>query len=251
MKENDMTTPIPTDDSMLPADCWFQAPDARSSEFFPIFSRVSVALFQSLRKTIPAIALSDISAYDDRGLAHAMLIYRASRPNRPQPRADFTYDVLNPKSMTYFCRMAHRSLPTVLRETCALLKANGRPDLVKYYHPEETKPILHAARTHRTVRVPLNKMLVTEGLMLHELIHFADTRATTPNLRFGRRQQFERRWTTLLNHFCREFPFTAAGPIALQAATDALISARRDYELEQQNAQDPHSAPERSQLLAA
>lgn len=219
-----------------PGECWFDAPSSGTAHFFFVFAQVSRALQQALREKLPPLLFTDVDRYADLGYGYSMLVYRASRPYRPMPCCDFSYDLLDPESMDKFFRLANGNLTELLAETSSALASAGLPDLARRYHPRNSRRILHIARTQKQFRKPLYQMLVTESLLLHELFQFGGTSALPPRLRAQKRALVEKHWTSFLRHFCRSFDFSPAGPALMQVVTDAFLSAQQRWYVERRQA---------------
>src|SRR5947209_7257814 len=93
--------------------CWFNAPAERTTHFFPVFLRVSVAVQSSLRQMLPESYLSDITLFRDTRMVYPLLVYAASRAYTPRLRTDFTWDILNRELMGKFYYSVRLNLPKV------------------------------------------------------------------------------------------------------------------------------------------
>ena len=211
---------------LLPPDCWFEAPPERTARFLPVFSKVSRALQRALRDTLPEHLFHDIEMYGDLTFAFPMLVYGASHTSSVRSRADFHYDVQNVESMELFFASAERGLKKVLPKVHEKLMTAGRSDLAATFRPMRIEIIVRSVRTTRCYRKPLNQMLVTEALLLNELVALCDPANAKPVKRPRTAARFVSRWTSLLRRFCKGFDFVAAGPAILRASTAALLAAQ-------------------------
>lgn len=154
----------------LPGDlalAWLEVPEERDPDFFPVFAAVSVAVQQALRRWLPYLYFSDPERYDDPTLAHPLLVYASTPPFPGQPRAAFTYDLMDRDNTPLRRRSTKRELVARLKSTEQILLAVGRPQTAERYSPRAARAILAAVERHPRL---LNKLLVADTFFVDAVI---------------------------------------------------------------------------------
>jgi hypothetical protein len=212
---------------------WLNAPGTRSSEFFEVYSRVSVAVQHAMRKWLPLVWFSDLDRYDDFNAAHALLVYQATRPYSGRPRSDFTYDVQSPDGSALLRKGLARDLAAVLKPVEQLLRAGGKRSISRFYCPDQAMRIL--AGVQRQPRL-FNALLVADTFSVDSLVQlgtsgraFTDTAASDPRTAVRRLATFAAGFVTAFHRKLRRLyggrDFTAFGSLLLIEATRALNAA--------------------------
>ena len=203
-------------------ETWLRAPGERSTDFFPAFARISVAVQQVLRERVPAAYFEKLDNYGDTKRAYPMLIYRASRPFRARMRTELNYDVLNPAALARVFRSAKQCLPDLLEQTQVLLNGAGRSDLTRYYQPRRTSDIIASVQRLSKSRRCLYVLIRSEGVLTNALIDLAGLGSLSPRHRLKRTATFEKRWSFQLRRLYPGTDFLSLAPALLEAATRAL-----------------------------
>jgi len=148
-------------------ETWLRTPGERDAEFFPVFSRVSVAVQTAMRRALPHTYFRNLDEYETLASAYALLVYQASKPFAGRPRSEFTYDVMEDRSMASVYRSAAQALPQVLEGVSAMLAASGRSRIATFYAPRQTANIL--ASVQRNPRL-LRSLLVADAHFVGALV---------------------------------------------------------------------------------
>ena len=209
---------------MIPDERWMNAPAFQTWRFYPVYSQVARALHQSMRDELPAIYFRDPARLLNVRQSYPMLVFQASRPCTSQANL-FCHDVLDAEIMDTFFRMSRAKLIHGLEAARAAALAAGLKDTAAHYYGRHAKHVIESTRKNVTFRRPLNKMLLVEAAMLHDLIAFAGK--YPPSQRAKRIADFNRRWNIHLRRFFGTTDFTEAGPKLLSAATAALTRTQQ------------------------
>ena len=78
------------------AGAWLRAPGERDSNFFGVYSKVSVALQRMMRRWVPFIYFSDPGRYEDVRTAFPLIFYRSTWPCSGR-RGELAYDLVSPE----------------------------------------------------------------------------------------------------------------------------------------------------------
>lgn len=206
---------------------WRDCPPQCTSEFASAFFQISSAIQARMREILPPRFFSGPDAYGEIRFAYPMLVYSCSRPSPPRYRTDFTYDPLNPSLMSSFFWSAKQSIVARIEETHRFLEAQGQSEMAALYLSRRASGILDYVRAHRRA---LDGILVAEGALVNELIHFAG-RMRRHRTRPGREgERVLRSWASVLR---RAYPSIDLRDCAFDlfvVATRALIDARRSWE---------------------
>ncbi|MGH9614104.1 MAG: hypothetical protein ACRD4P_13600 [Bryobacteraceae bacterium] len=206
---------------------WRDCPPQCTSEFASAFFQISRTIQAQVREILPARFFSMPNAYGEIRFAYPMLAYSCSRPSPPRYRTDFTYDTLNPSLMSSFFWSARQSILARIEETHRFLEAQGQSETAALYLPRRAFGILDYVRSHRRA---LDGILVAEGALVNELIHFAD-RLRRHRTRPGREaERVLRSWASILR---RTYPSVDLSDCAFDLfvlATRALNEARHSRE---------------------
>lgn len=214
---------------LVPDDCWFSAPAERTPYFLATFLKISRALHQSLRDTLAPMLFSDLRRLANTQDGYTLLFYHASRPFHS--KTEFSYDVLDPQKMDKFFKLATPRFRQLVGEVWSKLKSAGLDDIVRLYLPVRADRIITALRTKERYRRRINQMLVSEARLLTELIRLGGVAGCPAKVRARRSAEFIQEWNVVLRRFYAGRDFTAAGPILLRAATIALVTAQRRYQM--------------------
>ncbi|HOL72024.1 MAG TPA: hypothetical protein PLA43_10550 [Bryobacteraceae bacterium] len=212
---------------------WLHAPDESSSEYFPTFSAVSVAVQRALRQWLPYLYFSDIDRYGDLEAAFPLIVYKCMRPYPGRGRGEFTYDVMEPQTMPLALRSAARALPAETRRIHALLTAAGKPKIAKFYAPDETRQIIAAVQRKPHLLngllsadaffVDNLQRLAKEGRALREALPANPKRAVKKLAKFA--AEFVATFHRRLRRLYGGQNFTQFGSLLLVEATRALHGA--------------------------
>jgi hypothetical protein len=146
---------------------WLKTPGERDPDFFAVFSRMSVAVQTAMRRWIPFGYFQNLNEYETLGSAFALLAYQTSKPFAGRPRSEFTYDVMEDRSMARVFRTAGKALPRVLESVSATLAASGREEAASFYAPHRAESIL--ATVQRNPRM-VRSLLVADAFYIGALV---------------------------------------------------------------------------------
>jgi hypothetical protein len=163
--------PIEATGSLL--SVWQNTPRERHCHYYPVFSRMALAIQESLRRWILAayaLEVEDVANFEAFG---DIVAYAAVRPHAERRQRDFSYDVLDPDLMDYAFGRASRRLEPLLRSAYAVLMDAGREDDALQYARTDLR--IHAPRLAERAkrRYRVRAMLVSEGVLIYALIKFA------------------------------------------------------------------------------
>jgi len=150
---------------------WLNAPRERSVAFYEAFLRVSCAAQRAMRLWLPYVYFSDIDRYDDLEAAWPLLVYQASRPYSRRVRSEFTYDAMNPRSVSLALGHAAHGLPGVLETVQARLLAAGKRRTAGFYRPSQAKKII--ASVSRGPR-RFKNLLAADAHLVGDLVSLAN-----------------------------------------------------------------------------
>jgi hypothetical protein len=154
-------------------EAWQNAPRERHCYYYSVFSRLALAVQNSLRRwTLASFATSpeELANFEAGG---DVMVYAATRPYAEKKANDFSYDVLDPGLMDFAFGRASRRLEPLLRTAYGELMAAGREEDARQYVRRDVRlyaPRL-AERARRRHRV--RAMLVAEGVLIYAMIRFA------------------------------------------------------------------------------
>ena len=202
---------------------WLDAPPETSTEFFPAFVRVSMALQSELRRRLPERFLSDIERFEDVHMAYPLLVYSASRPFPGAPRTDFTYDILNREMMKSFYFSARTDLPAMLAPIWRRLRAAGLNEIAPNYRPDRSKRIIASVQRRKKERRRLNHILIMETRMVNDLIGFAGAKGLRPRRQRQVVCRIRRSLLMRLRRIYAKYDFTGLVQEIIDAITPALL----------------------------
>jgi len=150
---------------------WLDVPAERSLAFYGAFTGVSSAVQRCLRLWLPYAYFAEMDRYDDFDSAWPLLVYQASKPFSRRMRSEFTYDPMNPKSVSLAFSHAGRRLPGILETVEALLLRADRQQTAELYKPSQAKKIIAAVRRgpHR-----FNNLLASDAHLVGALVNLAN-----------------------------------------------------------------------------
>lgn len=140
---------------------WLEAPGKKDERYFRVFSAVSVAVQQAMRKWLPYVYFSQIDRYRDLAAAQPLVVYQTSRAFSGK---GFTYDPQNPQLV---CRSAAVALGAELGRVQQMLTQAGHARTAAFYAPSEGPNIL--ARVERDPRL-ITSLLISDALFVRQLI---------------------------------------------------------------------------------
>ena len=206
---------------------WRDCPPQCTSEFASAFFQISRTIQAQMREILPPRFFSRPDAYREIRFAYPMLVYSCSRPSPPRYRTDFTYDPLNPLLMSSFFWSAKQGLVARIEETHRFLEAQGQSETAALYLSRRAFGILDYVRAHRRT---LDGILVAEGALVNELIHFAD-RMRRHRSRPGREaERVLRSWASILRRTYPSIDLSGCAFDLFALATRTLIDARHAWE---------------------
>jgi hypothetical protein len=202
---------------------WFDAPPETSTDFFPAFVRVSMALQAELRRLLPGIFLSDLERFENVHMVYPLLVYGASRPFPGAPRTDFTYDILNREMMKTFYFSARNDLPVMLASIWKRLRDAGLRELAVNYRPDRSKRIIVSVQRLKIERRRLNHILTMETRMVNDLIGFAGVQGLSPFKRQSLARRIRKALIMRLRRIYAKHDFTELVEEIIDAITPALL----------------------------
>lgn len=216
------------------AGAWLRAPAERDPDFFEVYSAVSVAVQQALRKWLPYVYFSDLAQYDNNAAAYPLVVYGSTRPFAGKPRSEFTYDVMVPDGAGLSKRPAVRNLSIELERIERLLTAAGKVKTARFYAPRYAPDILAAVQ--RQPRL-LNALLAADAVLVDNFVklgvrgrELSDALANDPQRPVRDLVKFAGEFVTVFHRKLRRLygghSFIAFGSLLLIEATRALNKAR-------------------------
>lgn len=201
---------------------WTSAPAVHTQGYFPVFSRVSLALQIAMRSMIPAAYFQNSGNFRDLKSAFAMLAYEASRPLRPRVTTQMSHDVLDPAMPSRLLLGARGRIARALRSMRPRLLAEGPAELADVYAPREAREILRLVRKSAAHRRWLFFLVRAEGAMLDALQELAGIGRLSLKAQRLRHAAFAQTWRRELRRMCPGQDFTALAPALLRAAGGGL-----------------------------
>ncbi|MGQ9634113.1 MAG: hypothetical protein ACUVXB_07680 [Bryobacteraceae bacterium] len=212
------------------ASAWLEAPEERSPEFFPAYSRVSIAVQRAMRTWLPYHYFCDLGRYGDLAAAFPLVVYQASPPYPGRPRYDFNYDVMSASSMEEFYRLAARRLPQQLADIEQVLRNNGAPAVAGFYSPRRARDLLDSVRQRPQL---LHALLAGDAFLTDALINLGCRGAELRKILAANPAEGVRKLTRYAAEFVKAFhgrlrrlygkqDFLALGSLLLVEATAAL-----------------------------
>lgn len=212
------------------AAAWLEAPEEKSPDFFPVYSRVSVAVQRCMRAWLPYCYFSEANRYGDLAAAFPLLVYQASLPFAGRPRYDFSYDVMSAESMEELYRSAARRLSRQLARIEQLLRDSGQAALAAFYSPRSARDILDSVRRQPKL---LHALVAGDAFLTDAVInlgcHGAELRRilpANPSLAVRKLTEFAAEFVKAFHGRLRRLygkrDFVALGSLLLVEATAAL-----------------------------
>ncbi len=227
--QTDLTLTVPGET----AAAWLQAPVERSPEYGPVYTEVSVAVQQALRRWLPQVYFSDLSRYDTLGAAYPLVVYQCTLPFRSKAKNEFAYDVMSAESVAVARRSTSWALAAELARIEQLLLEAGKPETARFYRPTRKDVIL--AGVERAPRL-FHALLVADAQFIDYLIRLGvragglrralerePQRALRELTRFG--EEFVKTFHRRLKRLYGGEDFTSFGALILVEATGALSRA--------------------------
>lgn len=128
---------------------WQGLPRETSVAFFPIAARMSTAIQALLRRSIFHLYFDSVHAYRNADAAYAVLIYSLSRVFTGKPRTDFSYDVLDPKTIPSVCRFLVSATTQALALIEKQLMEAGELRLAVLYGPFRARRVIERVQKER------------------------------------------------------------------------------------------------------
>jgi hypothetical protein len=219
------------------AGAWVEAPGERDLEFFPSYAAVSRAVQGALRRWIPYAYFSDPTRFDDVLAAWPLLVYQAMPPFRGQPKAEFTYDVMEVGATLLLRRSILRNLTATLDRVRRYLIALDKSKAANFFDPEEAFGILQGV-----TRQPrwLNGLLAADAFFVNSFVNlglsghaFRQTAGRYPARAARHLQRSARSFVICRHRRLRRLyagrDFAPLGTLLLIEATRALCAARGQH----------------------
>jgi hypothetical protein len=212
------------------AAAWLEAPEERSPEFFPTYSRVSMAVQRAMRTWLPYQYFCDLERYGDLAAAFPLVVYQASPPFPGKPRYDFNYDVMSVDKMEEFYRLAARRLPQQMANIEEALRNNGNLALAGFYAPRRARDLLDSVRQQPRL---LHALLAGDAFLTDALINLGCRGAELRKVLASNPAEGVQKLTRYAAEFVKAFhsrlrrlygkrDFLALGSLLLVEATAAL-----------------------------
>ena len=168
---------------MLSTEAWASAPAERDPGYFRLWQRVSIALQNAMRRSIPEIYFRDEARFENREEAYQVVAYSASQPFHGRARTEFTYDVADPATLEAALRNTGRRMQAALGLIELRVRESGRLPLSRRYAPVWYLDILGAVKkSHRR----LIALLACEAKVIDAVIDLGTARDTAATKRFER-----------------------------------------------------------------
>jgi hypothetical protein len=202
---------------------------------------MSTAVQLLMRRWLPALYFADPHRYENLGAAWPLLVFAAGTPSRDPRTYHFTYDAMDPKSVTAAAFSASAALPAMMEDVRARLSAAGLKKKLPHYTPYRFEGLIH-----QSVRSPqFSALLRADAFLVQDMVRIAETGREFRSLWSRQPGNVIRRLSTDGAYFVRSFnsrlkrlfagpEFLALGPLILAEATAALSgpSARPEANLE-------------------
>jgi len=147
----------------LPGSCWLDAPPESSKRYKPVYRHISRSVQTALREHLPALWFSYPNGYDAVPIGQAMLMYQASPSAAGQTRGTICRDLLSPASLNGIFYVTRWTLPALLAEVHAELRAQQNPR-AHQYRPSLAPEIIER---QRKLGSPGRTILLVEQEVVH------------------------------------------------------------------------------------
>lgn len=215
------------------AGAWLRAPGEKEPTFFEVYSKVSVAAQQALRRWLPYVYFNDLTRFEDLPRAYPLIFYRGTYPCFGRPRCDFAHDVVSPDDPGIARPWAARPLASSMARAERLLIAAEREDLARYYSSWRARNVLGGILLRPRF---INELLTNDAFFIERLVALGlagrdlassfgvNARRAVKDLAI-----FVGRFTAALNRKLRRLyagqNFVSLGSLLLVEATRALAAA--------------------------
>lgn len=212
---------------------WLRAPRERAPSFFAVYSAVSIAVQNALRRWLPYVYFSDLDRYDNLGAALPLIVYQTMRPFPGRACSEFTYEVISPGHPLFEHPCAAHALGRELSRIRQLLIAEGRMSTARLYQREQARSVLAGVQRHPRM---LNALLAADAFVVESLVglgvrchELGDALPHEPRESAAALAKFSARFITLFHRRLRRLyagqSFVALGSLLLLEATGALAAA--------------------------
>jgi hypothetical protein len=127
------------------------APRERDPRYFRTWQQVSLALQRALREWIPEMHFRDAARFEDRCAAFQVLAYSAARLCYGRPKAEFTFDAGDPRTIESALHNVGVALKLALEPVEQRLRAAGRIELSRRYASAWRQDILRQVRQNSRI----------------------------------------------------------------------------------------------------
>ncbi|MEK7406747.1 MAG: hypothetical protein AAB225_16850 [Acidobacteriota bacterium] len=149
------------------AAAWLEAPVEHDPRFGRVYTAVSVAVQQAMRRWLPYVYFSDLARYDDRPRALPLVVYQCTLPFRTKARNEFAYDIMSADSVAVARRSTVWALAAEIHRIERILAVTGRSATARFYRPSRRAAIL--ASIQRQPRF-FHALLLADAFFVDNLI---------------------------------------------------------------------------------
>jgi hypothetical protein len=146
---------------------WRVTPSQRTRKFFSVYSRMSMALQDALRRWFRYAWLSDLTRFDDHVTARALVLYWLSAPRKAASVAEFGYDVMAPETLDKLCRRTPK-IAHEFKEIAERIRAAGYDETARWYSGVVKHIVTAVRRDERSLR----RLLAVDSDVLDQLMNF-------------------------------------------------------------------------------
>lgn len=220
---------------------WLRTPHPSSPQFIAAIARMSTALQLLMRRWLPALFFANPAHYEDLGAAWPLLVYAAGQPSHDPRTHHFTYDAMDPQSVSTAAFSATPALPALMHDARTQLSAAGLRRKLTHYTPYRFEGLIHQA-----IRSPqFAALLRADAFLVQDMVRLVETGREFRSIWLRQPDNVIRRLATEGAFFVRSFhrrikrlyagpEFLSLGSLILAEATTALSgqSARPQATLE-------------------
>lgn len=156
---------------------WLSAPQERTANYFPVYSKVSQAMQTALRHWAREWLHQHPAAFERRTAAYSLLVFSCTKPYRGRPTHLFTYDLQQTATLEQAFRTAGRLLSKELERIDVLQRAAG-------YHGAMSQISRQIQSFVIRNRGPIYQMFHVETALMDEILKF--TQMNIPKLGLDR-----------------------------------------------------------------
>jgi len=197
---------------------WKSAPRERTPNYFPVYSNVSRAMQNAMRRWTREWFHVHPEILIRRKVAYSYLVYITTHPYYGKPANCFTYDILDAPLL----KQAYASAARRLKAEMELLNTETFAWFTReYYFAYRSRVVVDKVAKYQQT---IFRMFKAETLLMDAILKF--TQIDIPSMKFEAAvAELRRAFHTDLRRFSKDFDLSPRTDELLRIATDALLSS--------------------------